>query len=1114
MVTEPGEPPRLPAPENETPLLLPAPEGAAPLLLSPPDGGTPLLLPAPDGDQEKDGGEKKDQDAITPKDEDEKPDESGLSTPFIRRPVATTLLMLAIAVVGVIAYFLLPVAALPEIDLPTISVSATYPGADPEVMASAIAQPLERQFAVLPNVREITSQNGFGTTQISVQFDLSRKVDGAAADVQSAIQAAQVYLPTDLPQPPTYRKVNPADQPVIILGLTSKTLPLTTVNEYADTYIAQRLSQIKGVSQILIIGQQKFAPTIRVNPAALAARGIGLDTVATAITNSTSEKPLGVLQGAQSSYQIAANSQILDADAYADLPVAYKNGAPVRLRDVGDVVVGAEQPLSATWINQDRGIELAVQRQPGSNLIQLVAAVKKALPKLTRDIPKSIQVSVLSDRSRSIQEAFKDVQLTLLFTIMLVVAVIFVFLRQVWATVIPAFAVPLSILFTFSVMYPLGYDLDNLSLMGLTLAVGLVIDDAIVVLENVTRHLEMGKSPLEAAIAGSREIAFTVMSITISLIAVFIPIFLMSGVVGAMFREFAVVVATSIVASAFVSLTLTPMMAAIFLRQPDKDKESRFSKWSDRTQRRIEDKYKNGLGWILDHQFATMMATLGLIVLTALLFMCLPTGFFPNENTGLIFAYTEGSENISFNAMAARQQAAEQVVLADPDVESAGSSIGASGSTVAGNTGRMFITLRSGGNAQKVMDRLRPKLADVAGLKTWMQLIQNVSIGGSLTRSQYQYALRDIDLQELNAFAPKLEARLKTIPGLQDVATDEEVAGARMMLTIDRDVAARLGVSVNAIQATLSSAFGQRWVTQIYAPLNTYHVMLEVSPEFQQDPNALDRIYVQSSSGAVPLSEVAQFEAKAAPLAVNHSSQFPAVTLSFDLAPGTALGTVQKAIHKAELDLNMPPGIEGRFQGTAAAFTQSLATQPYLILGAVLAVYIILGILYESFFHPITILLSLPPAAVGALAALKLFGFDLSIVAIIGLIMLIGIVKKNAIMMIDFALQRLRGEMSDDGDNDKPPSPRDAIQEAAVLRFRPIMMTSLAAIIGALPIALGIGAGSDLRQPLGVAVVAGLLISQILTLFTVPVTFLYLERASRWSSKKFSSAVPAAAEAG
>ena len=1043
-------------------------------------------------------------------------DKRGLSTPFIRRPVATALLMVAIAVLGGIAYFLLPVAALPEVDLPTISVSATYPGADPETMASAVAQPLERQFAVLPDVREITSQNGFGTSQIAVQFDLSRKSDGAAADVQSAIQAAQAYLPQDIPEPPTYKKVNPADQPVIIIGLTSPTLPLTTVNEYADTYVAQRLSQIKGVSQILIIGQQKFAPTIRINPAALAARGIGLDTVATAITNATTERPMGVLQGSRVAYQIGANSQLMDTDQYANQIVAYKNGAPVRLRDVGDVVAGAESPLAATWINRDRGIELAVERQPGSNLINLVTAVKQALPKLTRDIPHSIRVTILSDRSRSIHSAFKDVQLTLVFTILLVIAVIFLFLHQLWATVIPAIAVPLSILAAFAAMYPLKYDLDNLSLMGLTLAVGLVIDDAIVVLENITRHLEEGKKPLEAAITGAREIAFTVISITISLVAVFIPIFLMSGVVGAMFREFAAVVAIAILASAFISLTLTPMMAAIFLTPPDTEKASRFSKWSDRMQGKVEEHYNTALGWVLDRQFATMMVTLGLIVVTAFLFWSIPTGFFPNENTGLIFAYTEGSENISFDAMAAGQQAAEKVVLDDPDVESVGSSIGASGSTVATNTGRMFITLRQGASAQKVMDRLRPQLAQVAGIRAWMQIIQNVSIGGSLTRSQYQYALRDIDMDELNKWAPKLEARMKQMPGLEDVATDEEISGASARLDIDRDKAAQLGVTVSAIQTTLDDAFGQRWVTQLYAPLNTYHIVFEVEPQFQRDPGALDRIYVQSASGsAVPLSEVAHFETGSTPLAVNHSGQFPSVTLSFDLVPGAALGTVKREIGKAETELQMPEGIEGRFQGTAGAFTQSLSTQPYLIIGAIFAVYIILGVLYESFVHPITILLSLPPAAVGALAALKLFGFDLSIVAIIGLIMLIGIVKKNAIMMIDFALQREREQTDqEDGDPgeegaDTSTAPRGAIYEAALLRFRPIMMTSLAAMLGALPIALGIGAGGDLRQPLGIAVVAGLLVSQILTLFTVPVTFLYMERFSRWSSARVQRWLPA-----
>ena len=1076
-----------------------------------------------------------------------------LSSPFIKRPVATILIMVAIAAVGVIAYFLLPVAALPDVNVPTVSISVTYPGADPEVMASAVAQPLERQFAVLPDVSEITSQNGYGTSQIAVQFDLSRNADGAAADVQSAISAAGGQLPADLPSPPTYRKVNPAEQPVIILGLTSDTLPLTTVNEYADTYLAQRLSQVKGVAQIFIGGEQKFAPTVRVNPTALAARGLGLDQVAAAVTNSTTERPLGQLQGPGAAYEIGGNNQVMDSDKFADLVVAYRNGAPVRVRDVGDVITGAEQPLAATWLNGKRGVMLIIQRQPGSNLMRLVGSVQKLLPQLTRDIPKSIKVSTLSDRSRSIKASFKDVQITLLFTIALVIGVIFLFLRQFWATVIPAITVPLSILAAFVVMYPLKYSLDNLSLMGLTLAVGLVVDDAIVVLENVTRHLEEGKSPLEAARIGSGEIGFTILSITISLVAVFIPIFLMSGVIGAMFREFAVVVAVSILASGFISLTLTPVMCSMFLKPPDQHRKGRFYQWSENVQKKMTDGYGKSLKWVLGRRRIVMGVNLGLIVLTAVLFMTLPTGFFPNEDTGLIFAYTESAQNISFDDMAAHQRRLEQIVRRDPAVESVGSSIGAGGSTVTGNTGRMYITLRekNRAKAQVVIDRLHGQLATVPGIKTWLQIVQNVQIGGRLARSQYQYSLQDIDQKELDDWAPKLYAALQKTPGLEDVASDEEIAGARVMMTIDRDKAARLNVSVQAIQQSLDDAFGQRWLTQIYAPENTYHVVFEVGPQYQRDPSALDRIYVQSTTGAaVPLSEFVKMRTAAAPLSVNHTSQFPSVTLSFDLAKGMALGTVNKAILKAQADLHMPPGITAKSQGTAAAYASSLKTQPFLIAGAIFAVYIILGVLYESFIHPATILLSLPPASVGALLALKLFGFDLSIVAIIGLIMLIGIVKKNAIMMVDFALQTeaaeeaAQNEAADkEGGEDKPaegapqgrqpqPAPGgqaqdggeakdrkpekkdvdqlvdDAIVKAATLRFRPILMTSLAAILSALPIALGLGAGAELRQPLGVVVVAGLLVSQILTLYTVPVTFIYFERFSRWSSAKTRKLLP------
>ncbi|MDB6106593.1 MAG: acriflavin resistance protein [Gammaproteobacteria bacterium] len=1041
-----------------------------------------------------------------------------ISTPFVQRPVATALLTVALLAVGIVAYFLLPVAALPEVDVPTISVSVTYPGADPDVIASAIAQPLERQFATLPSVSEITSQNGFGNSQITVQFDLSRDADGAAADVQSAISAAGGQLPTDLPSPPTYKKVNPADQPVILLGVWSDTVLLPTVNEYADIYIAQQLSLLKGVAQISIIGSQKYSPTIRINPAELASRGMGVETLASTLASSTTQRPLGTLQGPAVAYVLGANSQVLDAGGFARQIVTYRNGAPVRVSDLGNVTIGAEQPLIASWVNSHRGVILAIQRQQGSNLINLVDAIKGALPRVTRGVPHSIHVEQMSDRSRSIRAAFRDVQLTLLFTIVLVIIVIFLFLRQFWATVIPAVAIPLSIVAAFAIMYVIGYSLDNLSLMGLTLAVGLVVDDAVVMLENVVRHVEAGEKPYEAALKGAGEIGFTIISITISLIAVFLPIFLMSGVVGRMFREFAAVVTTAIVASALISLTLTPMMASLFLSPSNKQGKGRLYERLGRIHAYMRKKYEHSLKVVLRHRLVTMMVTLALIVVTAWLMLTLPTGFFPNEDTGLIFVYTEGAQNISFESLSGHQREAENIVLSDPDIESVASSIGPGGSTVAGNTGRLFITLKPRGvrksSSEEVMARLRGRLSQLPGIKAWLQSVQNVRMGGRLSRAQYDYTLQDIDMQELNSWAPKLEEKMHQVPGLVDVASDQETNGTRVFLNVNRDKAARLGVTMGAIQQTLYYAFGQRYVTQIYAPLNTYHVLFEVDPRFQQDPSALSRIYVQGGNGSgqgapaggaglVPLTEIASLRTVATPLAINHQGQFPSVTMSFDLLPGTALGEVARQISKATQDLHKPPGMQAKLTGTAGAFESALRTQPFLILGAIFVVYIVLGVLYESFVHPMTILMSLPPAGVGALLALKIFGFDLSIVAIIGLIMLIGIVKKNAIMMIDFALvaQREQGKNTE-----------EAIYQAAVLRFRPIMMTSIAAILGALPIALGLGAGAELRKPLGVCVTAGLIVSQVLTLYTVPVTFIYFERFSQWATDKVKRLRPAASE--
>jgi hydrophobe/amphiphile efflux-1 (HAE1) family protein len=1016
-----------------------------------------------------------------------------ISEPFIRRPIATALLMAALLVSGIIGYSLLPVAALPTVEFPTISVTASLPGASPEIMAASVAQPLERQFATLPGISEITSTNIEGVSIITLQFELSRNIDGAAADVQAAINAAGGLLPKQLPNPPTYKKVNPADIPVFILGLTSDVLTLHQLDQYADLNLAQRLSMLPGVGQVVIFGEQKYAPTVQVNPAALAARGIGIDDVATAISNNTVEQPLGTLQGRQQAYQIGANSQLFQTDALSRVIVAYRNGAPVRIQDIGRVVDGSDVPLQLDWVNNHIGEMIGIWRQPGSNTLQLVSRIKAMLPQLKAGIPPSIKLVVVSDRSLSIKASFNDVQLTLGFTVVLVIIVIFVFLRSFWATVIPSVTVPLSLVGTFAVLYVGGYSLDNLSLMGLALAVGLVVDDAIVMLENIYRYLEQGEAPLSAALKGSAEIGFTIASITVSLIAVFIPVLFMGGIIGRLFREFGVTVSAAIVLSAIIALTLSPMMAALFLRDPKAVRHGRVYLCSERAFRGAIEGYRRLLERVLRLRFWAMLINLALVALTGWLIVAIPKGFIPQEDTGMIFGFTQASPDISFMGMADLQQRAAAVVLTDPDVETVGSAIGG-GASSGLNTGRLFISLkpwdRRKASEAEIIERLRPKLAQVPGIKTFLQPLETIRIGGRLSRTQYQYTLQDIDLAELQQWAPKVEAKLKTIPGLEDVTSDLELASPQLKIEIDRDLAARLGVNPNVIESTLYDAFGQRYVTQIYGQLNTYHIVLEVAPAYQQDVSALSRIYVHSAGGQlVPLSQFARLVPTTTAVSVNHQGQFPAVTLSFNLAPGTSLGEAVDRINQATAEMGLPRTVQTSFQGTAQAFENSLSTQPLLIAAAIFAVYVVLGILYESFIHPITILMSLPPASVGALAALEIFGFDLSIVAVIGLVMLIGIVKKNAIMMIDFAIERRRHEAK---------SAEEAICEAAVLRFRPIMMTTMAAIFGILPIALGYGAGAELRQPLGIAVVGGLVVSQLLTLLTIPVTYVYMERLSEW----------------
>jgi hydrophobe/amphiphile efflux-1 (HAE1) family protein len=1022
-----------------------------------------------------------------------------ISAPFIARPIATTLLMLALLAAGAVGYNLLPVAALPNADIPTLSVTASLPGADPETMASSVAQPLERQFADLPGVNQITSVNVLGNTQITLQFDLSRSIDGAASDVQGAINAAAGSLPKNLPNPPTYRKTNPADHPVLILGLTSAVMPLTDLDRYADLNIAQRISAMTGVGQVLIFGQQKFAPTIMVNPLAVAARAIGLDEIAAAISTSTANLPVGTLQGPVQSVQIGTNGQLFNAQDIGRLVVSYRNGAPVRLDDIARVVSGSENPLQASWVGSERGEMIGIWRQPGANTIDLVDRIKAALPGLRAGIPPGVNVSIISDRSVSIRESFTDVKLTLLGAIALVVLVIFAFLRSFWATAIPTLTVPLSLVGTFGVMYVMGYSLDNLSLMALTLAVGLVVDDAIVVLENIFRYLEQGRDRVTSALIGSQEIGFTIVSITVSLIAVFIPLLFMSGIVGRLFREFGMVVTVAVALSALIALTLSPMMASLVLQDPKTAQHGVLYRWSERGFKILLQGYERGLEFTLRHQRPAMAVNLLLIVLSGWMFYAMPKGFFPQEDTGLLFGFSQADPDISFPGMSDRQEAVAKVITADPDVAAFGSSIGGTGGSGT-NTGRVFIQLKSfsqrTARADQIIQRLRPKLAAIPGITVFLQSIQNIQVGGRLARTQYQYTLEDVDIDELNTWAPKMLAKLRTLPGLQDVATDQATGAVQLMININRDSAARLGVNVSTIQQTLYDAFGQPYITQLYGPLNTYHILLEVAPRYQTDVSALTRIYVHGSGGTlVPLSQIATLKPVAATLAINHQGQFPSVTLSFNLAPGYSLGNAVDSIRNAEAQIGKPDTLQASFQGTAHEFQISLSTQPLLITAALFAVYIVLGILYESFVHPLTILLSLPSATVGALFFLSLFGFDLTMMAIIGLLMLIGIVKKNAIMMVDFALERLRIEHL--------PAEK-AIYEAAVLRFRPIMMTTMSALFVTLPIAVGFGAGSDLRQPLGVAMVGGLIVSQALTLFTTPVTYLYMEGFSEWATLRLA----------
>jgi hydrophobe/amphiphile efflux-1 (HAE1) family protein len=1045
-----------------------------------------------------------------------------ISAAFIHRPIATGMLMAAILLLGLIGYELLPVAALPNIDTPTVLVTAQFPGADAQTVAGTVTTPLERQFGQIPGLTQMTSSSATEFAQITLQFDRSRTVDSAAQDVQAAINAAAGQLPPTMPNPPIYRKTNPADTPVLLLALTSETLPLTTVSDYANSILAQKISQMPGVGLVAIGGQQNPAIRVQVNPAQLAAQGLDLEAVRTALAAATVDQPKGTLYGANQAFALQTNDQMMTAQGFNDYILANRPGTfgttaqgsnailanpatdtfgisgPVRVRDVGRAIVAPQDVNLAGWMNTEPAIIIAVQRQPGANVIATVDAIKKALPQLEASLPPSIKIHIVSDRTQTIRASVADVQNTLLLTIALVVGVIFLFLRKLWATVIPAISVPMSLIGTFAVMYVLGYSLDNLSLMALTIAVGFVVDDAIVMIENIVRHIEDGKTPMQAALEGAGEIGFTILSISISLVAVFIPLFLISGVVGLLFREFAVTVAVAVVVSVIASLTLTPMMCARVLTTERGTRPGLVSRALERFFELLAAVYDRGLVVALRHRFITLLVMISTIVATLVLFEAIPKGFFPQQDTGLIVGIAEGAQNASPQAMKDRMQAVLSVVTKDPAVAAANAYIGPGGPTVTENDGRMFITLKPLGqrtaSADQVIARLNKALQPVWGITLYMQAAQDITIGARLSKTQYQYTLVDVDSDELDHWAPILLKRLQKLPQLTDVASDQQSTGRVLKLEVNRQLAQQLGINPSAVDSILYDAFGQRVAARIYTRLNQYFVILEVQPDLQLGPNALSRIYATASSGAeVPLSQFATITSKVAPIAVNHQGQFPSVTLSFNLPPNVSIGEAVTAIQQATRELHLPPSIATSFQGSAQAFQSSLSSTPVLILAALIAVYIILGMLYESTIHPITIISTLPSAGLGALLTLMLFGMPLDVIGIIGIILLIGIVKKNGIMLVDFALvgQRERGLGTE-----------EAIHEACRLRFRPILMTTMCALLAGIPLMLGTGIGSEIRQPLGYAIVGGLLVSQLLTLFTTPVVYIYMDRFGHWLGRR------------